>query len=89
MICGRSGCGAGGIGAPGGWFAAQEMRRGRALLTPVHARLVLYEVLRPFIVLAGEAVRGLDLDDGLPALRATGEPSTETDDVLADRDADA
>ena len=59
------------------------------MLTPVHARLVLCEVLRPFIVLAGEAVRGLDLDDGLPALRTTGEPAAETDDVLADRDADA
>jgi hypothetical protein len=49
---------------------------------------VLCEVLRPFIVLAGESVRGLDLDDGLSALRATGEPVAETDDVLADRDTD-
>ena len=58
------------------------------MLTPVHARLVLFEVLPPFIALAGESVGGGDIDDWLASLRAAGEPASETDDLLADRDAE-
>ena len=57
------------------------------MLTPVHARLVLVEFLPLVIVLAGDAVGGLDIDNRLPVPGPTGEPPTETDDLMANREA--
>jgi hypothetical protein len=43
------------------------------------------DILRLVIVLAGDAIGGLDIDDRLPAPGSTAEPPAEADDLLANR----